>query len=1301
MKIRLILILLCGGLLTVIPCHADDTAVFGKGTVQVKPNVLIILDTSGSMDNLFNLHYDPDKNYSQHVTDWNTAHPGDLLNAYTRTHVYYATGFDFPVKGTNAYSWELYDDIADADGNFDYTIAGVNCASARSPLTVDGKWLGFVSLTHSELDDDGNPVEYTFPRNADCTDWRLAPRFLATGNYLCYRQLKFQPKIEIAKTVIQDVIRNNVASDANDIEHDKMNIGVMFFNERIPYDLDECYIDGKALDWTAGPGDSDARAAAGNMDEVLWWKNNQFFESIGHPGNKVPLTVDEIANCSYSGKNNKDALRNDGHWYGAMYSCGFAGHEPGDCGGLLTEWRTRNYENYNLISDLFEDDGGWIVGSIGSYSGDLIDNVKSAQAKGQTPLAESLAEAGLYFHGIDSHEQKSWANPDCYYPKPGDYDLGRMTIDPRPSPSTQAVCYRCQKNFVIVITDGKPWNDDDGDRYGKKIFGGDYFFGEIPKGTATYEVVYDEEDGLPEGVTKKYTVNTSSDSRNSRLDEVAKVLYETDIIAYEGAKDKAGVSFNDTNNDSEYAVQRIRTYTVGLDGIGRGRDGFLNEAAIAGHGIFKEALSMDEMRQAFDNILQDIYRVSTGFASSAVPVSSDSSLYSGDCLYLPVFEPSFSGNWPGNLKKYALFPDGTINNRNGEPATGSDGLISPTAGIDLWDEGTALPDGYSYTDTVIGGVGEKVMNTQARRHFYTTVSGTGGSVSLRNEENNGNNSAAASITSTLLGVSDGVAVDTVLNYLMGINVDKHWPLGDLMHSSPLIGYYGDPLSATNPNRNKAVIYVGSNDGFLHCYVDDDKGTPTFIKDGTDPRGWKKNDAGCQDDAVIEAWSFVPRDQLPRVKYLHQTYRSLSGAELDHPYYVDASPVSYEVGDKKYLAFGRRRGGSAYTILETTEFPQQGTGPTHVKTWGYDNDDEADTSSVHGQSLGQSWGAPAFCRLGTASALIIPGGYDTNQDNLLPAADSDTKGCLVYAVDAVEGDILTQPKIVTAGCVVDVAVFDRDFDVNHAVDTIYVPEVQGELWRCADGGNDNADWVQKKIFSAPANQKFFHAPDVVLERSFEYVFIGSGDRANPQLRDLDGDGSVSDGESDDCRFYAIKMRKSNGVLRENTTDWPTEGADGLVDVTIMPAGLDPSIFVSKIKSSSYGWFIRLTAPGEKVVSRPITLAGVVYFTTYQPPAPRNTSDPCERTDDGIGRLYAINYMAGQGVYDRFVTADADTDYDDSIGDKRSLVLGKGMPPQPTISVHKDVVQLIVGSQNFEIDVPLNAVPYYWMINNGEE
>jgi len=152
-----------------------------------------------------------------------------------------------------------------------------------------------------------------------------------------------------------------------------------------------------------------------------------------------------------------------------------------------------------------DNQGGRVLAECGTNKGDLISSINSLTASGYTPLAETLAEAGLYFAGMDS-----WFNSGVTYTSP-----------------MQA---RCQKNYIIIMTDGEPTKDVD-----PKLTSGTYINGDT---IGDYD-----NDGNDPG---SYSLDGSD-----YLDDVAKYLYENDCNPTLGT----GTSFE---------KQNIKIYTIGF-----------------------------------------------------------------------------------------------------------------------------------------------------------------------------------------------------------------------------------------------------------------------------------------------------------------------------------------------------------------------------------------------------------------------------------------------------------------------------------------------------------------------------------------------------------------------------------------------------------------------------------------------------------------------------------------------------------------------------------------------------------------
>ncbi|MFH1718461.1 MAG: vWA domain-containing protein, partial [Planctomycetota bacterium] len=329
----------------------------------------------------------------------------------------------------------------------------------------------------------------------------------------------------------------------------------------------------------------------------------------------------------------KDALLTNGRVTGAiMDSSGSY-----NCGGTSKELYLGNWLNYdatvtstrtriavakeaitNLINTTnnvrfglmrFNDNqGGRIVKVVGSSKTDLVAAVDGLTADGYTPLAETLAEAGLYFAG-----KASWFNSGVTYTSP--------------------IQYRCQKNYIIIMTDGEPTQDDD-----SKLRTGAYINGD-------------------------HIADYDSDGNSGKLDDVAKYLYDNDIRSDLGT------------SGSSFERQNIITYTIGF----QTEQQLLFDTAANGGGKYYTANSASGLSAAFEEIISSIADVNAVFVSPVVPVSRMNRTYAGDRLYVGFFKPQQNGRWLGNIKKYGLNSSGEILDAFGNAATLSDGTIKDNA----------------------------------------------------------------------------------------------------------------------------------------------------------------------------------------------------------------------------------------------------------------------------------------------------------------------------------------------------------------------------------------------------------------------------------------------------------------------------------------------------------------------------------------------------------------------------------------------------------------------------------------------
>ena len=236
------------------------------------------------------------------------------------------------------------------------------------------------------------------------------------------------------------------------------------------------------------------------------------------------------------------------------------------------------------------DGGGKIVSSISdltaSYKTSLINSLNAIAPDSNTPLAGSLSEAWRYFGG----DSKCYGGSGKY---------------------KSPIQYWCQKNFVVIITDGEPWAD----RMTKNCA--------APPMKSNYDG--DSENEEPTSGTYSYRY----------LDDIAYYMYNND----------ARSNLDDTQN--------VYTYTIGFTIQSQ----LLEDTATNGHGLYLTSDNASELAAALDSAIADIIEKSYSFTSPTVPSLMTSG---GDVLYQASFEPSDEAFWKGHLYAYSIDSSGTI-----------------------------------------------------------------------------------------------------------------------------------------------------------------------------------------------------------------------------------------------------------------------------------------------------------------------------------------------------------------------------------------------------------------------------------------------------------------------------------------------------------------------------------------------------------------------------------------------------------------------------------------------------------------
>lgn len=301
----------------------------------------------------------------------------------------------------------------------------------------------------------------------------------------------------------------------------------------------------------------------------------------------------------------------------------------------------------------------------------------------------------------------------------------------------------------------------------------------------------------------------------------------------------------------------------------------------------------------------------------------------------------------------------------------------------------------------------------------------------------------------------------------------------------------------------------------------------------------------------ELWTFVPIDQLGKLK-------DLIGGQLRDPHtYMIASsirladvfiPGSFTLGGFSYsgrwrtvLYFGRGIGGQFYTALDVTSpgpftLSQTGAVVDSYPPWVLWNrgNDGTDASFL---SMGQTWSTPAVGDIGGAVFRIWTGsGYGTG-------AGASMEGTTFYMMDAVTGDVLMSkdvgdgvPTYIADNALVASPTAYNAFQLDppgaanrsqDRVSRIYIPDIHGRIWKFdTSSGGQFAD--------LGPTQPFGNAVSLLKLGSDGYVFAESGN-----------DNRVPDGLVPPFRAYGFQDTEGDGGFTlpgtiAFTLDFPAPG-----------------------------------------------------------------------------------------------------------------------------------------------------------------
>ncbi|MGI9431147.1 MAG: pilus assembly protein, partial [Myxococcota bacterium] len=789
--------------------------------------------------------------------------------------------------------------------------------------------------------------------------------------------------------------------------------------------------------------------------------------------------------------------------------------------------------------------GGFVIEEIDEYDAahatNLDNALASVEANSWTPLGESLFQAYTYFMSRTTSERPFGKDGTTRFPE---YVYSTSTAGVGGQPGTappDPVEYACQKNFVIVLTDGEPTMDD--------------FDANNPTNTAVgFGNVFRDDligDYNADGETEEQRDIVCTNCWSGfYLDDVALFMRTNDFRP-------------DLDGD-----QFIDTYTVGFT-TGALANNLLQKTADVGNGIFFFANDAATLADSIVDAFSDIVAKAQSFTAATVPATRTAA---GDSIYVTQFVPSENSPfWQGHLRSFEITSGGEIHDANGDcalqdpnaPAECFSGPFIPGA-PPFWDAGDEVPLPAArnlYTSRLVAGVPQRTNFDAA------TIDAATLGVTFPPGASYPNSTAlnAEGLTDEIVenvrgcelgtGVTDGSLVGTPAACF-----NRAWRLGDIFHSNPLVVgspsfFLSEPSYAAFSsvyNLRDQVIYAGTNDGFLR---------------GIHAGDWDAglNPPGHDRGTGTELFGFMPWPGRQNIRHLPvdtngRDYYMVDGSPAAADVWMYTSPTqSTKALDgsewKTVVVSGMRQGGSTWAALDITD-PAAGSYPGYLWEFPAEN---APASLLN--YVGESWSDPVITKIKLKVGgddnggqgyerwvMIVTGGYDDSGDPNIPATynAAATEGRAIMIVDMKTGELLAakyfDPLAGAGDPQLDMqyampstpGVYDLDFD-GYA-DVIYAGDLGGQVFKWVihpigeDRVNDGSgsltqpSWTFRKFFTAPTYQaapgdpvhynSFFFPPAATLRNGVLWLALGSGQRQN-----LVAEGIVGDA-GDNNRFYAL-------------------------------------------------------------------------------------------------------------------------------------------------------------------------------------
>jgi type IV pilus assembly protein PilY1 len=486
-------------------------------------------------------------------------------------------------------------------------------------------------------------------------------------------------------------------------------------------------------------------------------------------------------------------------------------------------------------------------------------------------------------------------------------------------------------------------------------------------------------------------------------------------------------------------------------------------------------------------------------------------------------------------------------------------------------------------------------------------------------------------------------------------------LGDVVDSSPTwVGYPDSPYanvwtdrlypSNAPPENGTAtysqfaategtrlnVVYVGSNDGFVHGFeAGSYDANHNFVNDSATPNDGK------------EVLAYMPGAVLQTIHNSSNPALDFSNAQYAHNFFVDATPdeddLFYEGAWHTWLVGGLGAGGSAIYALDVTNpssFSEGNASNVVVGEWTPSNitcSVPPSPSASCGQNLGNTYGQPVIRRLHNGMwGVIFGNGYGsaTGDAGIFIMTIDPTSGAKTFYYlstgQSGKNDGIAYPS-------------PADLDGDNVIDYVYAGDLNGNIWRFNLTSSNPANWHASSapIFTDPSGNPI--TTKVVVGATL--VSQGS-----PRVVVDFGTGRKVPLTPTAPATYATGTQTIYGIWDWNMSGWNAMSSDKYASLTTGPTSIGLSNLQQQTLSAAsqmgvfddtsntvcwgdgstctsnpkYGWYLQLPGAQEQVIFNPLLYQGTLFINTIIPPdsSPLNCNPQVE-----TGYTYAVSGTTG--------------------------------------------------------------------------